>query len=124
MEQKNQKKVLDLRITSFEWGATNSHNPEQDTCHWQSMCYETPLSFNISLREIISESNSLTNMKKNDKMVPCRFYKSLGPFNMLNVIGCSETVFYKSGLTKSLTVCNFRNKVAMRIIFFFKMFKI
>ena len=32
--------------------------------------------------------------------------------------------FLESGLTKSLTVCNFRNKVSMTIIFFFKMFKI
>ena len=31
--------------------------------------------------------------------------------------------FLNSGLTKSFTVCNFRNKIAMRIIFFFKMFK-
>ena len=32
--------------------------------------------------------------------------------------------FLKSGLTKSFTVCNFRNKVAMRISFLFIMFKI
>ena len=38
--------------------------------------------------------------------------------------GALERCFSDSGLTKSLTVCNFRNKVAMTIIFFFKMFKI
>ena len=32
--------------------------------------------------------------------------------------------FLKSGLTKSFTVCNFQKKVAMTIIFFFKMFEI
>ena len=64
MEQKNEKKLLVLKIIAFESGKANSHNPEQDICHWQSMCYETPLRFNISLREIISESVSLSVMKK------------------------------------------------------------
>ena len=32
--------------------------------------------------------------------------------------------FMESGLTKSFTICNFCNKVAMMIIFFFKMFNI
>ena len=41
MEQKNQKKFFVLRVIAFEWGTTNSPNPEQDTCHWQSICYET-----------------------------------------------------------------------------------
>ena len=54
------------------------------------------------------------------KVSSCRFCKSLVPFNILNVIGFSETVFFNSGLTKSLTVSNFRNKVAMTIIFFSK----
>ena len=34
-----------------------------------------------------------------------------------------ERCFLKSCLTKSFTVCNFRNKVAMMIIFFFKCLK-
>ena len=67
MEQKNQKKLLVLKIIAFESGTTNSHNPEQDICHWQSMCYETPLRFNISLREIFSKSGSPRVMKKYDE---------------------------------------------------------
>ena len=67
MEQKNQKKILDLKINSFESGTTHSHNPEQDTCHWQSMFYETLLRFNISLREKFSKSVSFRVMKKYDK---------------------------------------------------------
>ena len=63
MEQKNQKKVLDLKITAFESGTTTSHNPEH-TCHWQSLCYETPLRIKISLREIFFKSTSLTVMEK------------------------------------------------------------
>ena len=27
-----------LKITGFELGTTNSHNPDQDTCNGQSMC--------------------------------------------------------------------------------------
>ena len=67
MEQQNQKKLLLLKIIAFESGKANSHNPEQDICHWQSMCYETPLTFNISLREIFSDSRSPRVMKKSDK---------------------------------------------------------
>ena len=64
MEQTNLKRNFVLKISSFESGTANSHNPEQDNCHWQSMCYETPLRFNISLREIFSESGSAIGMKK------------------------------------------------------------
>ena len=69
MEQKNLNKSLVLKILAFESGTRNSHNPEQDICHWQSMCYETALRFNISLREIFSESGSPTVMKKYDESV-------------------------------------------------------
>ena len=67
MKQQNQKKFLVLKIIPFELGTTNSHNHEQDNCHWQSMCYETHLRFNISLREIFSKSGSPRLMKKYDE---------------------------------------------------------
>ena len=57
--------------------------------------------------------------KNKMKVLPCKFYKCLGLFNMLTVKGRIETVFLESGLTKSLTVCTFERKVAMTIIFFF-----
>ena len=38
IEQKNQKQLLVLKIIAFELGMTNSHNLEQDICHWHSMC--------------------------------------------------------------------------------------
>ena len=69
MEQKNEKKLLVLKIIAFESGKANSHNPEQDICHWQSMCYETPLRFNISLREVFCKSVSLRVMRKYDENV-------------------------------------------------------
>ena len=37
IEQKNQKMFLVLKIIVFELETTNSHNPEQDPCDWQSM---------------------------------------------------------------------------------------
>ena len=67
MEQKNEKKLLVLKIIAFESGKANSHSPEQDICHWMSMCYETHLTFNISLREIFSKSGSPRLMKKYDE---------------------------------------------------------
>ena len=78
MEQKNQKKLLLLKIIAFESGKANSHNPEQDICHWQSMCYETPLRFNISLREIISKSASPRGMTNYDERALMQVIQELG----------------------------------------------
>ena len=66
IEQKNQKMALVLKIIEFQLQTTNSHNPEEDTCHWWLIYYETPLRFKISLREIFSKSGSLRAMKKYD----------------------------------------------------------
>ena len=60
--------LLVLNIIAFESRTTNSHTPEQDNCHWESMYYETPLRFNISLREIFSKSGSPRVMKKYDEI--------------------------------------------------------
>ena len=78
MEQKNQKKLLVLKIIAFESGTTNSHNPEQDICHWQSMCYGTALRFNISLREIFSKSGSDRVMKKYDESALMQISQEFG----------------------------------------------
>ena len=63
MDQKNQKTILAFEIIAFEPGSTNSHNPEQDTSHWQSTCYERTLRFNVSLKELYSKRGSPTLMK-------------------------------------------------------------
>ena len=78
MKQKNWKKLLVLNIIAFESGTTNSHTPEQDNCHWQSMCYETPLRFNISLREIFSKSGSPIVMKKYDESALMQISQDFG----------------------------------------------
>ena len=78
MEEKNLKKRLVLKIIAFESGTTNSDNPEQYICHWQSMSYETPLRFNISLREIFSKSGSPRVMKKYDESALMQISEDFG----------------------------------------------
>ena len=62
-KEKNGKKLLVSDIIPLDSLTRNSKNPEEVNCHWQSMCYKNPLGFNISLREIFSESGSPTVMK-------------------------------------------------------------
>ena len=78
MKQKYQKKLLVLKIIAFESRTTNSHNIEQDICHWMSMCYETLIRFNISLREIFSESGSLRVIKKYGGSVLMKILQEFG----------------------------------------------
>ena len=78
MEEKNQKMFLLLKVIAFETETTNSHNPEQDTCNCQSVYYETPLIFNISLREIFSKSGCLRLMKKFDKTALIQILQEFG----------------------------------------------
>ena len=56
-----------LKTIAIELGATSSVNLGRDTCHWQSMCYQTSLSFNISQREIFFKSDSVRVMEKYDE---------------------------------------------------------
>ena len=78
MEQENLKKILVLKRSAFESGMTNSQNPEQDNYHWQSMCYETLLRFNISLREIFSKSRSPIVRKKYDESALMQISQDFG----------------------------------------------
>ena len=78
MDWKNQKEFLVFKIIAIESGTTNSLNLEKDTCHWQSMCYETPLRFNISLREIFSKSGSPRVMKKYDESALMQILQEFG----------------------------------------------
>ena len=87
MKQKNNKKLLVLNIIPFELGTTHSHNLEQDICHWQSMCYETLLRFNISLREIFSKSASRRVMKIYDEGA---FMKICQEFGTLKLVDCQR----------------------------------
>ena len=72
------EKLFVLKTIAFESRTTNSDNPELDVFHWQSMCYETPLRFNISLREIFQTSRSPIVMKKYDESVLMKISQHFG----------------------------------------------
>ena len=72
------EKLFVLKTIAFESRTTNSDNPELDVFHWQSMCYETPLRFNISLREIFQKSSSPIVMKKYDESVLMKISQHFG----------------------------------------------
>ena len=78
MKQKKRKKFLVLDIIPFESGTRNSHSPEQDNCHWRSICYETHVRFNISLREIFSKSGSAVVKKKYDESALMQIWEDFG----------------------------------------------
>ena len=78
MKITSQKNLLVLKIIAFESGSPNSHNLERDICHWQSMFHETPLRFNISLREIFSKSGSPIVMKKYDESALIQISQDFG----------------------------------------------
>ena len=125
MKLKYQKKLLVLNRIPFESGMTISHTLEQDNCHLQSMCYETPLRFNTSLTEIFSKSGS----PRGDEKIwwncsDADFTRAWDSLKCWLSKEFSKRCFLKGGLTKSVTVCNFRNKAAMTITFFSKMCKI
>ena len=54
-------------IIAFGSTTTNSLNLEKAICHWQSMCNQISLRFNISLSENIFKSGSLRVMRKYDE---------------------------------------------------------
>ena len=59
MDWKNRKKFLVLKIIAIESETRSSLNLDKDTCDWQSICSETSLRFNISLRKIFFMSGSI-----------------------------------------------------------------
>ena len=61
--KKKSEKFLLFKIVSFEPGGTNSHNREQDTSHWQSICYQATLRFEISLKQVYCKAGSIRVMK-------------------------------------------------------------
>ena len=78
MEQKNPKNLFLFKIIVFEQGSTNSHILEQDTFHWQSICYQATQRFNMSLRVVYSKPGSLRVMKKQDESTPLQILQVFG----------------------------------------------
>ena len=66
-KKNNDKTFFVFKMIAFESQMINSHNIEEDTCHWKSMCYETQVRFTIYLREIFSKSCCFRVVKKYDK---------------------------------------------------------
>ena len=95
MEQKNDKKFVVLKIITCESGSRNSDILEQDTSDWQSGFYEATLTFKISQGEVYSKPGSIRVLKNIMKVLSRRFYQSFGPFNVLTVKGCSETLLFR-----------------------------
>ena len=77
---KQSEKLFLLKIIAFELGTTNSRHPEEDTCHWQSICYETPLRFTMTLKDIFWKSGSLRVMKKYDGSAHMQILYKFGTF--------------------------------------------
>ena len=73
MEQKNDKKIVVFKIIALELGSTNSHILEQDTCYWQSICYQATLRFKLSRREVYSKAGCIRVMKNIMKVLSSRF---------------------------------------------------
>ena len=63
MEEENETKFSIFKIIAFGAVSKNSHILEQDTSHWQSICYQATLRFKISLKEVYSKASSLRVMK-------------------------------------------------------------
>ena len=78
MDWKNQKEFLVLKIIAIDSRRTSSLNLEQDTCHCQSMCYETSLRFNISRMEIFFNSGSTRVMEKHDESALIQIWQGFG----------------------------------------------
>ena len=95
MEQENPKKFFEFKILVSEQGSTNSHILEQDTCHWQSICYQATQRFNMLLSDVYSKPGSLRVIENIMKVLSCRIYNSLGAFNILTIKGSSEMFFFR-----------------------------
>ena len=78
MEQKTMKMFLIFKIISFEQGETNFRILEEDTGHWQSICYEATLRFNISLMEVYFRPGSLRVTEKQDESALMQILQEVG----------------------------------------------
>ena len=85
---------------------------------------KTPQVWHITKSDIFEIRVSQSEEKIWWKCPHADFTRVCDPLTCWQSEGVLERCFLKSGLTTFFTFCNFRNKVGMAIIFFFKMFKI
>ena len=125
MECKHPKKFSVLKIIAFESGTKNSLNLEKDISHWKSMSYKKSLRSDISQREIFFTVRFYQHDGKIWwKCSHADFTTFWDPLTCWLSKCVLKQCFLESSLTKSFKACSFRNKVAMTIIIFSKMFKI
>ena len=89
-----------------------------------SVLRNTPKNWHITKGDIFQIKFSQSNEKIWWKCSHADFTRVWDPLTCWLSKGVPERYFLESGLTTLFTFCNFRNKVGMAIIFFFKMFKI
>ena len=66
MQQKIQKKSSVFKMIAFEVDAESYAYCGRNTCHRQSMCYQTDLRFQIRVKQTFSNSIYLEYMAKKD----------------------------------------------------------
>ena len=67
MQQNIEKTFFVSKVIAFELAAVNSHYCKENTCHWQSICEEAVLGFDISQTESFSNTIFLWVMEKANK---------------------------------------------------------
>ena len=88
-----------------------------------NMLTNSPKALHITKRDFTTQAPA--NWWKNlVKHLSCRFQQCLGPFIMFILEECCETGILKIHLTTCFTIHKFGNTGALRVFFFFKMFKI
>ena len=78
----------------------------------------------MSIRNPFSNSIDLIVINEYDKSVGTEISGMFGPFTMLLVEGYSETILFRDLSDHVIGGRNFENRKSMRVIFFFKIFKI
>ena len=78
----------------------------------------------MSIRETFSNSNNLAVINEYGKGALMQISNGLRTFAMLLVEASSETVLFSHLFDYDLGLGNFENAKSMRVIFYFKIFKI
>ena len=116
-----------FKIIAFESRAANYHNPKKDTGYLSSainVLTNTSKIWHINKVGIFINSSSQSDQKTWSKCSHTDFTSVWDPWTCWLSKNVLKWSFLESGLSKTLTVWNFEITLAMRIIFFFKMFQI
>ena len=78
---------------NFIWIDFDKHSllPRENTCHRESISYQTSSIFHILLERVFGPELVSNWWKNMTKLQPCRFGQCFGPFNMLTLHKFSDT---------------------------------